>query len=299
MNAIETIEKITNTSLINYDLKYCLVDKTKKPYKDNNELAKPNNENDFVSIEKLLSYTDLEKYMGVGISIQASKICAIDVDKCFSIKNDINSIDERGKDILDLFKDKTYCEFSFSGTGLRILFTHPLIENYSLSYYIKNEKTKVEYYQPTKSYRYVTITGNTLNNKDISHIDTDTLLSFLNKYMKKVKKEVSHNYKKIENNTSLDELLLKTKVLYFKNSHFQQLWFGKAPGSNSNESELDYELIANLYENITQDKDNLKLIFETSPYFKSKDYKHKKKWEAQEGRYYNYIFEQIERSHQQ
>lgn len=297
MNAIETLDRLANTKVINHNLKYCLVDKNKKPFKIDNTFAKPNKIEDFVNFEELLLNDSLENYSSIGVSIQGSKICAIDVDKCFSKPNDINSIDERGKNILEMFKDKTYCEFSFSGTGLRILFYSNIIENYSSSYYIKNEKTKVEFYQPTKSFRYVTLTGNTLNDLDINNIDEETLILFLNLYMKKDRKEKRKIKKENNNGLTLEQLLLKTKIFYFKNIHFQQLWFGKAPGSNSNESELDYEIIANIYENITQEKDKIKIIFESSPYFKSKDYKHKKKWKAQEGRYYNYIFEQIERSH--
>lgn len=295
MNAIDVINKLVDTDLINCDLRYCLVSSTKLPHKIDGSLAKPNSIDDFVSIDKLLQCESLSTYAGVGISIQASKICAIDVDHCFKIQNDISSIDERGKAILDMFKDIAYCEFSFSGTGLRILFKANILEDYSLYYYIKNERNQVEYYQPTKSFRYVTITGNVISNNKVNFVDDDTIDLFLDTYMKKPefqKREVA-----IVEDKPIEELMNKVKFMYFKNKHFQDLWFAQAPGSNSNESELDYELIACLYENITQNKDKLKTIFESSPYFKSKDWKHKNKWTYQEGRYYNYIYTQIQRRH--
>ena len=109
----------------------------------------------------------------------------------------------------------------------------------------------------------------------------------------KVKREVISNYSDL----SKEDIFKKVKVLYFKDSKFQSLWFGQAPGSGKNESELDYELLANLYERISENEIILQEIFESSPYFKSKDYKHKKKWENQNNRYYHYIYEQIRRSH--
>ena len=298
MTAIDVIYNLLNTKLINYNLKYCLVTENKIPKKINGDLLKPNRISDFSDFNELCQCDSLEKYAGVGISIQGSDICAIDVDHCFDIPNDIDSIDERGKDILNLFKEVGYSEFSFSGTGLRVLFKAPLIENYSSMYYIKNKNNNIEFYQPSKSFRYVTITGNTINNNDLlnSNLVNESLNVFLNKYMRRTQKE-KNKIDVVSNTDSLESLMKKTKILYFKNSHFQDLWFSKAPGSGKNESELDYELIANIYEHITQNKEYIKEIFESSPYFKSKDFKHKKKWENQENRYYNYVFDQIERSH--
>ena len=186
MNALDTINNIiNNTYLPLADLKYCLVNKNKIPFKINGENAKPNDINDFVAIDALLNCNNLEDYSGVGISIQGSNISAIDVDKCFEIPFDINSADDRALDIIQRFFDYAYIEFSFSGKGLRILFKQEIIENYSKTFYIKNESNGVEFYQPSQSYRYVTITGRVINNKEIntnkdfSHI----ILKFLNDYM--------------------------------------------------------------------------------------------------------------------
>ena len=40
----------------------------------------------------------------------------------------------------------------------------------------------------------------------------------------------------------------------------------------------------------------LKQIFEASPYFKTKDSKHIFKWNYQEGRYFNYVYDMIRRT---
>lgn len=296
MKAIEVIEKISNTSLINSSLKYCLVDSNKHPYTLDNTPARPNKVEDFVEFDKILESKYLDKFVGIGISIQASEICAIDIDHCFSVPNEISSGDERAKYFLDLFKNLAYCEFSFSGTGLRILFKQPLIDNYSDNYYIKNEKYGIEYYQPTKSFRYVTVTGNYIYNNEIeSTIDfTDKIKNFLDKYMKR-------NISKIvvkttcEETRTYEELMKITKKCYRTDPIFQNLWFNSAPGSGKDESERDFHLVCYIYENITQDKELLKQIFESSEFYKTKDYKHIYKWEYNNFRYFNYLYENVER----
>lgn len=293
MNALDTLTKIADVDTLYYaNLKYCLVGSNKQPYKIDGTNVRPNNISDFVSFDKLVSCDYLINYAGVGISIQASKICAIDVDHCFSKANDLSSADERAKSILEIFKDKAYIEFSFSGLGLRILFRHNVIEDYSDKYYIKNDKNNIEFYQPSSSYRYVTITGNVIYENELDKLDDETLFDFLNKYMIRLTK-VKHEKSTIVDTSSIEELLVKVKHRYRTNFSFQELWFGRAPGSGSNESQLDYRLIAELYENVTQDKDKLKQLFELSPYFKSKDSKHLYKWYYKDYRYFEYMYSKL------
>lgn len=298
MNAIDALENLAKTSLVNVNLRYCLADEEKHPHCVDGRLAKPNNEEDFVSFEELLEANDLDKYRGVGISVKASQICAIDVDHCFSEPFDINTIDERGKEVIELFKDLAYIEFSFSGTGLRVIFRHPCLDNYKEIYYIKNSKNQIEYYQYSDSIRYVTLTGRSIyDNVDISHEVEfwDVLMTFLNKFMKRPKRLSKRLLKAMEeDDTPIEELMKKVKILYFKNSTFQNLWFKKAPGSGRDESESDFALINMIYNNLTKDKDKVKLIFESSPYFKSKDRKHINKWNYGNFRYYDVIWNGIE-----
>ena len=233
-------------------------------------------------------------YAGIGVSVQASNICAIDVDHCFKSPFIIESSDDRGKDVLSIFKDHAYCEFSFSGTGLRILFRHPIIENYANDFYIKNSKNEMEFYQPGKSYRYVTITGKTIYDNPIKLCEKSILFDFLNKYMVRPKKSEKEEISSPERETrSIDQLMELVKYHYLKNSFFQEIWFSKAPGYNSDESERDYYLIQYMYMNITRDKEMLRELFESSPFFQSKDWKHKNKWEYNDHRYYNYIYDHI------
>ncbi len=293
MSALDTVIKIgENDNLIQFDFKYCLVNESKIPFKLDGSCARINKIEDFVDFINVLSLPleVLERYSGLGISIQGSKIVAIDVDKCFSIPFDLSSGDERAKDIIELFKDY-YIEFSFSGKGLRILFLGDLPNNYKDNYYIKNEKTKCEFYHfLNNSYRYVTITGNTICNNKIKTVKIEILEKFLNKYMLK-KQNFKNELKRASNEKKDYSKILKVKLLLDYN--FQEVWFSKAPGSNSNESELDFYLIKYIVENITSDKETVKEIFESSPYFKSKDSNHIHKWEYNNYRYFNFIYEHL------
>lgn len=297
-NSLETLSKIIDNIEFATLLKYCLVDQDKKPHKIDGSLCRPNHVEDFVSLDELITCNKLTEYSGIGISIQASNIFAIDIDKCFSIANDITSGSTQVKDILDKFKDVAYCEFSFSGTGLRILFFYELIDDYSQKYFIKNTKRGIEFYQPSNSFRYVTLTGNKLSticktDKKLENVVTQ----FLDTYMLR---EVTTQH--VVKNTcvsekTIDELMTDVKKLYLTNFRFQDLWFGNAPGSGRNESELDYQLLSMIYEHITQDYEMIKEIFEASNYFLSKDKKHLYKWTSSDNRYFKYVYNQIRRRH--
>lgn len=291
MNALDVIFNISENEELQ-KLKYCLIDQNKIPYRYDGLNARPNKLEDFVNFETLLDCDNFEKYAGIGISIQASQITAIDVDKCFSIPFNLDSSDDRAKDVIERFKNIAYIEFSFSGTGLRVLFQQPLIMNYSEQYYIKNDKNKIEYYQPSNSYRYVTITGKTIvNNKIFTTNDYSSIIfDFLNHYMKR---EIREKSTKVFSNETDEEIKKRLKTQLLLDFNFQETWFSKAPGSNSNESQLDYYLIHFLYDNVVKDKEKLRITFESSPYFKSKDKKHINKWLYNNYRYYNYIYEHL------
>lgn len=296
MTAIETIEKLANTSIISANLKFCLVNQNKLPFTIHNVIARPNKIEDFVDFEQLLHCTNISSYNGIGISIQASNICAIDVDNCFSIPNELSSADDRAKYFLNLFKNSAYCEFSFSGTGLRILFRHNIIEDYSSKYYIKNEAFHIEYYQPNNSFRYVTLTGNVIYDNNVDKFFESSLIyEFLDLFMKRPEKAIRIVHTIENENRSYEELMKIVKRHYLTNTNFQNLWFNNAPGSGKDESERDYHLVAYLFENITQDKDLIKQIFETSNFFKTKDSHHIYKWTNQNYRYFNYLYDRINR----
>jgi len=296
MSARDTLKLINTTNLISAGLKYCLVSTDKLPFKINGKILQPNNINDFVSLKELEDCKILDDFAGIGISIQGSNICAIDVDHCFSVPFDQKSADRRALDVIEKFKNIAYIEFSFSGTGLRLLFKHPLIECYSRLFYIKNSKNQIEYYEPSKSYRYVTLTGRSIINNNIHECPDSILYNFLNTYMlKPIKDDRSEILSPKIETRSFEEIFENVKYHYLTNHVFQDRWFGKAPGAGKDESERDYYIINYIYTNITQDKKMIKQIFESSPYFKSKDHQHVYKWNYNDNRYLNFIYDQIRR----
>ncbi len=288
MTAFDVITAIAdNENLQDDSLRFCFVNQDKVPY---NGLcpARPNNIEDFVPIY-MLNLGQSTKFAGLGLSIQASKICAIDVDHCFEKPFEVASADSRAQEIINLFGDHTYIEFSFSGTGLRLFFKANPIPDYSKHYYIKNSKRQIEYYYPEGSNRYVTITAKQIINKPINYVSRELLQKFLDTYMLRPQKLNTGN----SGAPAIDNI--DAALLHFLRSDksFQDNWFDKAPGSGSNESERDFFLIKFIFDNITQNKDQIKELFERSPFFKSKDRKHKYKWEKSENRYFNYLFSVI------
>lgn len=288
MTALDVISGIlSNPKLFNANFRYCFVNKDKVPY-NGSVVAKPNQPSDFLDIASLnLDLASL--YPGLGISIQASNVCAIDVDHCFSSPFVLESGDERAKELLSVFEPLTYCEFSFSGMGLRILFRADSVEEVGRDFYIKNSKNQIEFYQPQGSNRYVTITSRNISSEGVNFVDRDTLMSFLNKYMKKdksVKKE--QNLAPIDGDK--DQLLLH---YLRRDKSFQDCWFDPAPGSGANESERDFFLLKFILEHISNDKNESKSIFEKSPFFLSKDRKHRYKWEYNDNRYFEYLYQTI------
>lgn len=294
MSAIECIERVLNTSLINEDLKYCLVNSNKVPYKINNRTASPSNFKDFVDFEQLLECKKLERYSGIGISVQASKVCAIDIDRCAEEPFNIETINDFALEIIDIFKDFAYIEFSFSGRGIRILFKQDSIKDYQSKYRIKNSDIDLEYYDYDMLGRYVTVTGRYLFNNSLSSNENynDLIIEFLEKYMKK-KNTISITYEECEDDRTIEELMKVVKFHYRKDYDFQDLWFSKAPGSGKDESERDYFLVRYIFNNITRDREKVKEIFEQSDFFKTKDRKHIYKWTRSDNYYFNYIFNNI------
>lgn len=295
MSAIDTIQRICDCKLVLANCKYCFVDDSKKPFRLNNEFIQINHPEQFVELDELLTSEHLTDYAGVGISVQASNLCGIDVDKCFSVPFDINTADKRALDVIDRFKDVAYIEFSFSGKGLRVLFRQKLLQNYKdyvYKYYIKNDACGIEFYRYDFPGRYLTVTGRVLCNNELdSEIDfTNIIEKFLDDYMTRQRRERRQMEINTNDSRSIEELSQLVKAHYFKNMSFQNLWFKQAPGSGKDESQTDYAILAYLFENITQDREKLRLLFETSPYYKSKDRKHIHKWLQQDYRYLDYIY---------
>ena len=193
-----------------------------------------------------------------------------------------------------------YVESSFSGFGIRILFKQLCIKDYKQDYYLKNSNLGLEYYQFDQPGRYVSVTGNCFidNPLDCKEDHSADIKAFLEKYMKRpFRVMASHASQSVSDSRSLEELMKKVRYMYLTDSVFQDLWFDPAPGHGSNESERDYHLVAELYDNVTQDPDKILELFEQSDFFKTKDHAHLYKFTRDSHKYFHYIYNVIHSKH--
>lgn len=186
---------------------------------------------------------------GIGIGL-VNGICGIDIDHC--IEDDGCSLSETAKDILDIMD--CYAEYSPSGKGLHLLFTANYFDldpvEFKHKYKINNRNIGVECYLDGVTYRYFTITGNSINGNGLME-RTNQLNTFLEKYMKR---KVTHGsespsrvFNQPSNSLSLSdsELIDKAKRNYKTGDMFTRLWEGNWEGIPScpSHSEADYELM--------------------------------------------------------
>ena len=247
-------------------------DLIKKPFNVLNGYgAKSNNASTFVSYPTLCRY--LDNYLsfdgetgrqmgGAGLGIFKG-YSAIDIDHCV---DESGTISDMAQELIDFCK--SYTEFSPSKTGIRIIFKSAIYIDKN-KYYINNSKRGLEIYISDNTNKFVTITGNKISGDSIATVD---LSSMLEKYMKRetpiyTGPVVSNN----NVNVSIDYALTKDYKLY-------QLWTNQAPGSHSNESELDMALACKLAFYCNNDTGKMMELFMQSPYYASKDEKHKNKW---------------------
>jgi len=155
--------------------------KTKKP------LSKVNEPNTWLTYEQAVSGTEWNNADGIGLMFAKNSsglaICGIDIDAHHVDTNPL------AKEIMQMFSD-TYTEKSPSGKGYHILFFTELARlpdstTYKSQYQQKNSTLDVECYISGMTNRYFTFTGNQVSDNDCLTDKTDTLLQFLDKYMRK------------------------------------------------------------------------------------------------------------------
>lgn len=233
--------------------------------------AKSNNKSTFVSyptmcryLDNYLSFENNKQLGGAGLGI-FNGYSAIDIDHC---------VDENGK-ISELANTLieycgSYTEYSPSRTGIRIIFKSSVKFDKN-KYYINNAKLGLEIYISDHTSKFVSITGNKIHFDDIRTVD---LTPMLEKYMKReIPLYNGVSVGTFDNNItiSLNEALGKDDKLY-------DLWNSSAPGSHSNESEMDMALACKLAFYCNGDFNQTMNAFVSSPYYASKDDKHKNKW---------------------
>ncbi len=249
-------------------------DRGKIPYNPvTKTLAKSNNKNTFHSYGHILPH--LAEYYaindkgqmtgGLGLGI-FNGFSAIDIDDCRDPKTgELNAL---AKDVVEFCQ--SYTEASPSGKGVRIIFkTNTMIDK--ATHYINNRNIGLEIYISENTNKYVTLTGDVLFNNDISEIDISYIID---RYMKKAS---SGTVVPVDMDV-IDDLDIKLRNALRFNAILKDLWHNKAPGSGSNESELDLSLCNSLAFVFEGNYPAIETAFVSSPYFKSKDSKHVDKW---------------------
>ena len=157
---------------------------TKVPYTPTSgNRAKSNDVKTFCSFEQALtaynnSQNTKHPYSGLGICVDGN-IGAIDIDHCLDADGNLNDV---ATAVLGAFKD-CYFEVSPSGTGLRGFFRLSQDFEYDTAvYYTKNSRYGLEIYLPGYTSRFVTVTGNTYREGNVSS-DMDALQLILDTFM--------------------------------------------------------------------------------------------------------------------
>ena len=133
------------------------------------------------------------KFDGVGLFF-SDGVCGVDVDGDHAQGGEHNTLEA---DVLARFSG-TYAEHSPSGSGVHIIFrADPYqiptkivkdkkgAESLALDgYYKKNPKNKLEFYAGGLTNRFFTFTGNSISTDNLVTDQTDTLLAFMDKYMR-------------------------------------------------------------------------------------------------------------------
>ena len=157
---------------------------TKVPYTPTSgNRAKSNDVKSFCSFEQALtaynnSQNTKHPYSGLGICVDGN-IGAIDIDHCLDADGTLNDV---ATAVLGAFKD-CYFEVSPSGTGLRGFFQLSQDFKYDMAtYYTKNSRYGLEIYLPRYTSRFVTVTGDTYREGNVSS-DMDALQVILDTFM--------------------------------------------------------------------------------------------------------------------
>lgn len=230
--------------------------------------AKSNDKSTFYPWATILKYAgsylrkENDRWIGgIGLGI-FNGFSAIDIDHCI---DDNGTISELAQEIIDYCQ--SYTEKSPSGHGIRIIFRTDFKDYDKTEYYVNNSKIGLEIYIEGATSKFVTITGDAILSCGINNVDVEYLLD---KYMRKQQRKINLAPRK-KNTYNIYDFIDKDEKL-------NVLWNTQAPGSHSNESELDLALCSKLAFYLQRDPDAIKSAFEQSPYYLSKDAKHKNKW---------------------
>ena len=166
---------------------------TKIPYSATGQRAKSNDQNTWNDFETVTRANAGGNYDGRGLFF-SDDLCGIDIDGDHDGGENTNPL---AAEVLALFSG-TYAERSPSGTGMHILFRvdpqripHTDGGKLDPAYYLKNPKNGLEFYAGNLTNRYFTFTSDRVSAGDVVTNQTEALLTFLDKYMKRPERKAA------------------------------------------------------------------------------------------------------------
>ena len=242
--------------------KYKSVDgrKAKVPYNPaTGHMAKVNKPDSFKDYGTALKA--LENYDGLGIRVEGN-IIAIDLDHCLNN----GKLDQLGEEVVAHFKN-TYIEISPSGTGLRIFVLMPEGFIYDRdTYYIK--RGPVEVYAAGCTNRFVTVTGNVYQEKDIA-LEEAGIKWLLETIMPRITPVNQATGQPSHESYLSDDSVLAVASTAKNKEKFNKLWSGSTEGYASN-SEADLALCTILAFYANGNADQVDRLFRKSNLMRAK-----------------------------
>ena len=201
---------------------------------------------------------------GIGIRID-NGIAGIDLDHVVA--------DGKLSDLATKITNEmqTYAEYSPSKTGIHLLFMVEQPTSYDTSkYYIKNnhfpDGQAVECYV---SNRFLTFTGESINNKPLKLISNEELQKFLNQYMVRNSQNASEHVIVSDTRLLTDDKIIELALNSKNGSKFRNLYSGTAEGYKS-ESEADLGLCGMLAFWTGKDPIQMDRLFRSSARYRDK-----------------------------
>ena len=248
---------------------------TKIPYRISGKKAKCNEKSSFSPFEDVISH--LEGYDGIGVGI-FDDLAGVDIDNCI---DEVGELSERAKKIVSMMN--SYTEKSPSGKGIRILFKAKDFIFDKDKYYIKNSAIKVEVYIAGSTSRFLTITGNAINELGLEDRGNE-IQAVLDEFM--VRPNENHaDISKVRENIVItpipivgddffpplsDEEVISQASASKKSDKFIRLFEGLYEDDYSSQSEADLALCSILAFWTKKNKNQMDRIFRQSALYREK-----------------------------
>lgn len=241
--------------------------KTKVPYQVNGARAKSTDRKCFTNFALATKVLKQGGYDGLGVGI-FDDLIAIDIDHCIVD----GKLSDLAADVMETLK--TYAEISPSGDGIHVWLHAKGLKFAKSRYYIHNQSIGMEVYPAGVTNKYVTITGNALNEYEVNDC-TEELQALLEKYMLRSTQEQGEIQKQSPGSFLSDESVLE-KMFSAKNGEKTKLlWEGNVLDGKSH-SEADMALCSILAFWCGGDLEQMDRLFRQSKLMRTK-------WDEQHG----------------